>query len=265
MTRFRDCAIGLAALSVVAFFATLTYIAIQVNANNIAPITAALHGKHANGDDGLIVQSQLALSNARETLNAAKQVAQDSNRIAKSQELPAKALTASSIALVDAGKDTIAKLGGSVDALNLVISDVRTQTLPRLNSGVDSLDGLVGDLRPTAQELTGLVGESTNVVKNLNATVTTANGLLADPDLQKIAANLAVMSNNLNGTAFHLNGAALHAENALGYVETDLSPKHIPLWQSLLEGALGQAISIPLKYLPTRTAVVSSVPVQVAK
>ena len=166
---------------------------------------------------------------------------------------------------MDAGKDTLGKLGGSVDTLNLTLADIRTQTLPRLNSGVDSLDGLVRDLRPTAQAITGLVGESTNTVKSLNLVVTHADALISDPELAKVAANLDMMSAGLGQAAIHVNGAAKNAEQALGYVRDDLTPRKQTFWAGIISEALSQAIGIPLKYLPTRTAVVSSVPVAVAK
>ena len=71
------------------------------------------------------------------------------------------------------------------------------------------------------------------------------------------------MSSSLANAGVHLNNASTNVELATGYVRDDLSPKKVPFWQMILSTALGEAISIPLKYLPSRTAVVSSVPVTV--
>lgn len=220
----------------------------------------AMRGAHANGDDGYLVLAQRTLQNVTAAANAIKQTMQDANRIAKSQEKPTLELTARSGELLKTGNMTLS-------GLSEAIGDIRTQTLPALNRGISSLadsavslNGLISDLRPTAVALTGVVVESGNAVRGLNLAVMHADTLIGDPALRSVAENLATMSLNLTNASGHVNGAAANAEMALGYVRDDLSPKKLPLWQSLLEGALGQAIGLPLKYLPTRVSVVGSVP-----
>ena len=211
----------------------------------------ALKGKQANGHDGLLFLARILLQNADSAANALKQTAQDANAIAKEQKDKTGALTDSSIALVRSGNDAIVKRGGAIDGLNAVIGDVRSGTLPRLNAGVDDLNGLVGDLRPTAKASTDLVNQGAEALQGVNVAVGRMNSLLADPSLAAIAGHLDDMSINLDAGAGHAN-------RALGYVEMDLSPKHLPLWQSILEMALSQAVGIPLKWLPQNVQVVNS-------
>lgn len=272
MITFRNIAWLLAALAVTVFFGAGAYVLLDMNAKIIGPFEKAMKGQHASGDDGYTVLVQRFLQNTAAAANAVKQTAQDSNRIAKAQEKPVNDLTISSVALVNTGKETVGKLGNSIDSLNATITDIRAGTLPRINAGVDgltgtvtSLNGLVSDLRPTAQALTGAVNESGNAVKALNLTISHADALIADPAFHQIAGNLSMMSLNLTNASANINSATGHADRALGFVELDLSPKHEPLWRSLVSEALSQAIGIPLKWLPSRTAIVSSVPVQVTK
>ena len=226
----------------------------QASTRTFAMVDAALKGTHKNGDDGYLVLSQRLLQNSTAAMNAFKQTMQDANTIAKAQAKPANDLAAQSIALVASGKT-------AVDSLNGVILDIRGQTVPSINASINSLnsatvavEALVENMQPTATAL----GET---VKSVNLAVTHADALIADPDFQKIAGNLNAMSASLADASAHVDKGAAHAESALNYVELDLTPTKQPFWRAILSEALSQAVGIPLKYFPTRTAVVSSVPV----
>ena len=147
-----------------------------------------------------------------------------------------------------------------------MIGDVRTKTLPKLNAGMDSLNGtaqsltaVVDGLKPVETAATAMLGEGSNAVHSLNLSINHADALISDPAFRAVAGNLASMSINLTNASANINSATGHADKALGYVELDLSPKHQPFWETILSTALGEAISIPLKYLPSRVNVTNAV------
>ncbi len=262
MKRLQSLCWCVAALSIAIFFGSATWLAFQLKAGAVDPVVAAMHGTHKNGDDGYIVLAQRFLQQSNGAMAAVRDTAQDANRIAKSQEQPSKQLSATSIStvqsvgrLVDSGNGVVVKLGTAADGLNATISQINSGTLPRVNTGLDSLNGVVVGFLPVENSVTRLVESGNAVMIGLKGTVGTANSLLADPDLTAVARNLAVAT--ASGAS-----AMKHIDTATGYIEFDLSPKHVPFWRGLASEALSQAIGIPLKLYPTRVAVTSSVPIK---
>lgn len=229
-------------------------------AQNQSMLNAAMRGTHKNGDDGYLVLVQRLLQNSNSAANAVKQTAQDTNRIAKSQEEPSKKLTASSIALLDAGKDSVVTLGKSIDGVNGIVTAVKSETLPKLNASVDSLNGLIGDFRPAAVALAGVMTESANVARSLNLTVTHADALLADPAWSSVAGNLNIMSASLSGAAGHINGAAGNVQLATAYIRDDLAPTHLPLWQRIIQTAVPYGLGALVRILVPTTVNVGNSP-----
>jgi hypothetical protein len=196
------------------------------SAETLAMVNQALKGIHKNGDDGLLVLSRIFLQNADSAANALKQTMQDANRIAKAEQPKTVALADASIALVNTATGTVSKLSGAVDELSSVIARADTETLPKVNASVDSLNGLVGDLRPAAQASTALITEATGTVKELKLSVTTANALLADPELAGIVHNLNTTSANASVVAGNLGLVTRDVHNML-------TPKKTTFWEAL--------------------------------
>ena len=185
--------------------------------------------------DGILYQSSrlvratnTLLTQASETTNIVRHTSMD-------ERAELKTLTDNASLSVAAIGTTVTKVGTGVDTLNTLLANVNGSTVPALTSTVLALRG----------------------------TVNKATDLLSDPDITAVGKNLSLASGHMNDMTVNLNSAALHASNALGFVEMDLSPKHVSFWQSILSQGLSQAIGIPLKYFPTRVTVVGSVPVPV--
>jgi hypothetical protein len=200
------------------------------SATTLGMVNQTLKGKHANGDDGLLVQVQLLVSNAREAMNATKQTMQTVNAISKAEQPKTVELAESSLALVNSAGVAVTKLGAAVDELSGVIGKVDTGTLPKVNASVDSLNGLVTDLRPTAKASTELVAEATGTIGTLKVTIGAANELLADPELATIVHNLALASENANGTLANTRLVTLDVHNLF-------NPKKVTFWEGLAQTA----------------------------
>jgi hypothetical protein len=214
------------------------------SAETLAMVNQAMKGTHKNGDDGLLFLARNLLENSTAGMNALKQTMQDANKIAKAEEPKTVALADSSIALINTTNATVVKLGGTVDELSGVIAKVDTVTLPKVDASVDSLNGLVSDLRPAAQASTALLTEATGTVQELKLSVTTANALLADPELASIVHNLNLTSANANVVAGNLGLVTMDVHNML-------NPKKTTFWEvlattaakSVLGAAAGPVIS----------------------
>jgi hypothetical protein len=228
----------------------------EMSNDTLAMVNKTLKGTHANGDDGLLLRASLLVANADSAANALKQTAQTLNAVTKANQPSTAKVSTESLSLIASGRSSLDKLTATIGDLDGVVTDLRITTLPKVNAGVDSLDAAVAGLQPVERSAATLLTSVNDVSIGLKGTVTQANALLSDPDLTAVARNLAAATAS-GASAF------AHIDKATGYIEYDLSPKHEPLWRSLISEALSQAIGIPLKYLPTRTAVVSSVPVPV--
>ncbi len=251
-----------AALSIAVFFASASWLVFQLKASAVDPVVTAMHGTHASGDDGYIVLLKRFLQNTTSAANATKQTMEDANRIAKSQEQPTKQLSAASISavqsvgqLVDSGNSVVVKLGIAADGLSAVVGQIGSGTVPRLNTGLETLNTAIAGLVPVETSVSRMVDSGNAVMIGLQGTVRSANTLLSDPDLTAVARNLQLAT--ASGAS-----AMKHVDVATGYIEYDLSPKHVPFWRGLASEALSQAIGIPLKLYPTRVAVTSSVPIK---
>lgn len=207
-------------------------------------VHGTLTGQRKNGDDGLLAQSKLLLSNARETANALKQTAQDANKIAKAQEQKTGQVTDNLIATAAAGHDALVKFGNSLDALNGVMVQVSNGTVPKLNSSIESLNGLVSDLRPAAKASTDLITAGTATVTELRLTIGTANALLADPDIKAIMGNLKTTTANTSETMGHLSLVTMDVHNMLNPRKATFAETlAITAAKALLGSAAGPLIS----------------------
>lgn len=128
---------------------------------------------------------------------------------------------------------TNGKAGLAMDALvataqhlDGVAVEARDRTLPALTATVTDLDGLVSDIRPTAVASTALVNEASGAAGELHLAISTANGLLADPELRGITHNLNLMSANGNVVAGNLALVTMDVHNML-------NPKKQTFWEAL--------------------------------
>ncbi len=220
--------------------------------DTLVMFNATLKGKHANGDDGLLFRTNLLVANADSAVNALKQTAQQINKASKENAPKSNILADESIATVRAGKEAMGQLDASLNTLNAVIGLTRDVTLPKINNGIDSLNRVVTGLEPAEKSADALLVSTNGVMTALRDTVLDADKLIADPDLAATAKNISAASAS---SAL----AMAHVEKATGYIEKDLSPKNIPLWQTLIEGAIGNAISIPFKRISQSVNVTNAV------
>lgn len=220
--------------------------------DTLSLVNAALRGTHKNGDDGLLFRANLLVANADGAMNALKQAAQQLDKASKANEPKAGEIADESVAVLRSGKDAVAKLGGALDTLNDVIALARDGTLPKLNAGIDSLSGAVSGLAPAEKSANDLLVSGNAVMVALRGTVVDADRLIADPNLTLVAKNLS------DGTKSGASAMA-HIDKSMSYVEADLSPKHVPLWQTLLESAIGNVIGIPFKRISQSVSVVNTV------
>lgn len=229
--------------------------AVSLSGDTLAMVNATLRGSHKNGDDGLLFRASLLVANADSATNAIKQASQQVNKASKENEPKAGALADGSIAAVRSGKDAVDKLGDALVTLNEVIALARDGTLPKLNASIDNLSQAVAGLKPVEDNASALLASGAAVVTDLDGTVKGATALVTNADFAATAANLRLAS--ASGAS-----ALAHVDKAVGYIEQDLSPKHIPLWQTLVEGALGNLISIPFKRIPGNVNVTNTVKTQ---
>jgi hypothetical protein len=220
--------------------------------DTLAMVNVALKGTHKNGDDGLLFRANLLVANADSAVNALKQTAQQLDKASRVNEPKAGVVVDESITLIDSGKQAVTKLGVALDTLNSVIALARDGTLPKLNAGIDSLNEVVSGLAPAERSANDLLVSGNAVMVALKGTVMDADKLIADPNLTLVAKNLS------DGTKSGASAMA-HVDKSMSYVEVDLSPKHMPLWQTLLEGAIGNVIGIPFKRISQSVSVVNTV------
>jgi len=218
-------------------------------------IDNVLKGDPSKGDPGLLTRVSLLVANADSAINQLKQTMQTVNKVSKANADKTTQLTNASIEAVYAGTASLVKLTATVNELDGLVGDVRGLTLPKVNASIDALNADVSGMQPIEAHASELLSSGNAVMLGLQATTKTANDLLSNPNLTAVAANL-------NLTSQYGASALKHIDTATGYIEYDLSPKHMPLWQSLISGALSQAIGIPLKIMPSRVSVTSSVPIK---
>ena len=207
--------------------------ATAASAETVALVNASLKG--TPGQKGMLELTRLLLLNADGAANAAKQTAQDANRIAKAQEKTTAVLSQEIIGTVQDGRASIARLNDALKDVDGAVADVRSGTLPRLNAGVDQLNGLTGDLRQTAVAATGDLLE-------LRDTIGAAHTMLADPELAQIAGNLARMTANGADTVGNLTLVT-------GDFHRMLNPKTATFWETFamtVGKSLAGAVAGPL-------------------
>ena len=78
--------------------------------------------------------------------------------------------------------------------------------------------------------------------------------------------SLYSLVNQSNLMAAHMNGAATNVEKTTEYIRNDFSPKHLPLWQSIIQTAVPYGLGSLVRILvPTTVTVSGAVKTQAAQ
>jgi hypothetical protein len=133
-------------------------------------------------------------------------------------------------------RDQRAALQADQKALLGTLDDARAM-VANLDQAVNGKNGaipaLTTDLLKTGtaiDELTGINGVLQQSALTLKQTGTDVHAILADPELQTIIHNLALTSDNVNGTAANLKLVTMDAHNLL-------NPKKPTFWEGIAETA----------------------------
>lgn len=216
--------------------------------STLAAVDKTLRGTHKNGDDGMLFRTSMLIENADTAANAIKQTAQTVNKVTKANQPSTEKVSAASLDTIRAGQNALVNFGTAIDTLNGTIIEVRDVTLPKVNAGVDSLNLVVAGLRPVEDNAATLLASGNEATLGLKSSVAVANALLGDKDITDSIKNMSLFSSNMSSFSKHL-------DTSMDYIEMDLSPKHIPFWQTLLEGAMGNVIGIPFKRISQKVSI----------